>query len=313
MKYKNWDDFKLHVSSIKTVLTHPLSAKPPSKYDLKKVENIISKGDITPEDQAVIDAVREKERIFLDPPLAKGTISMLTRRYPREKYKKLVLSIGRHYPAVQKGTMMEDESVVELSKFYKKEFIRNTESFENDYLRGFPDIFHAKDNMVIDTKVSWNIETFFKARLEKLSALYWYQMQGYLELTGAKSGKVCFVLLSTPKELIEKEKVKTITDFITGTINRDKYEAKMEMYNLAFDYDKIPLRRRIIEFNVKKCDEVFPKIYKRIAKCREWLNWFEREHLTNKKIITLAEDYANSAKESNTESDTADTYSGDTE
>lgn len=308
MKYKNWDDFKLHVSSIRVALTHPPNVKPLNKTDLAKIEKIVSKGDITEAEEKEIDALREKERMFLNPPLAKATISMLTRRYPREKYEKMVLSIGKHFPTIQKGTMMEGDAVMELNKFYKKDYERNTESFENDYLKGFPDIFHKEDGLVIDTKISWNIESFFKARLEKLAATYWYQMQGYLELTGAKHGKVCFILLSTPQELIEKEKLKTITDFAMGAINREKYDSKMEMYELSFDYEKIPIRRRIIEFNVKKCDEIFPVVYKKVEKCREWLNWFEKEHLSSKKIITLAEDYVNSAKESSSEPDTGDIY-----
>ena len=83
----------------------------------------------------------------------------------------------------------------------------STDTIENDYLVGRCDIFHPKDDKIIDTKISWNVNSFLKSRTSTLSAKYWYQMQGYMELYNVNNAEVVFLLLNTPPELIEREKV----------------------------------------------------------------------------------------------------------
>ena len=131
-----------------------------------------------------------------------------------------------------------------------------------------------------------------------------------MELYDVDYGEICFCLLNTPFDLVERERVKTLTKYVLGEIEREKFEEEMENLEISYNCDKIPLKRRVIRYRIDRCREIVPRIYSRVEKCREWLNDFERTHVLNKKIITLSEEYVH-AKESNPESDTADVREGD--
>lgn len=236
-------------------------------------------------------------------PLSKVAESYLIKRYGWEKFAKKMASTGNQFSFYEKGTLLEGEAVDLLSKLDRVKYTRNTKLVTNDYLLGKCDIISPNRKIIIDTKVSWNISTFMSALNGPLKALYWYQMQGYLELYNVDQGYVCFCLLNTPVELVEREKVKLLNKYVFGEINREDYEKKMESLELSLTYNNIPMKRRVIRFRVDRYPDLMPKIQWKVDRCREWLTTFESLHSFGEEIITLPENYAHT-KENNTQPDT---------
>lgn len=235
-------------------------------------------------------------------PLSKVAENYLIKRYGWEKFAKKTASTGNQFAFYEKGTLLEGEAVELLSRLDRVKYVRNTKLVTNDYLLGKCDIISPDRKMIIDTKVSWNISTFMTALNGPLKAMYWYQMQGYLELYNVDHGYVCFCLLNTPVELVEREKVKLLNKYVFGEINREDYEKKMESLELSLTYNNIPLKRRVIRFRVNRYPDLMPKIQWKVEKCREWLTNFESLHTFGEEIITLPEDYAHT-KENNSQLD----------
>jgi hypothetical protein len=281
----------------------PVGVKP-KKNEYKKYDRLLNQEkDKTEEEIEYLRMMDEKIAIFNDPPLSKTTISALIRQYGKIVYNKKVAAKGDAFSFLKKGTDMEVEAVELLSTIDKTNYTLITENIENKYLLGRCDICRPDLDKVIDTKVSWNVNSFLKARTTPLDAKYWYQMQGYMELYNVNQAEVVFLLLNTPQELIEREKIKLLNKFMIGEIDRDKYEVDMSNIESAFTYSSIPIKRRHFRYLVKREPAIFDKVYSKVEKARLWMNEFERSMRSNVFDVPSVK-YATNIQEDSTEPDT---------
>jgi hypothetical protein len=311
MKNNQIDDFKFWCSEIHSLLSIPRGIKPKSQ-EYKKYERLLnSEKEKSEQDIDYIKKMDDKIAILNDPPLSKTAINALVKKYGRIVYNKKTASTGDPMAFLKKGTDMEVEAVELLSKIDKADYSLVTENTENDYLLGRCDIYCPQKDKVIDTKVSWNVNSFLNSRTTKFSPKYWYQMQGYMELYNVNEAEVVFLLLNTPPELIEREKIKIVNKFMIGEIDRDKYELDIENIESAFTYSSIPLKKRHFRYKIKREPQVFSTVYKKVEKARVWLRQFEQDMKTN--IFVLPSDnYVKQTEEDNTECDTTEPSSDDT-
>ena len=113
---------------------------------------------------------------------------IIAHKYGREK------DIMNKY--MQKGLMMEDASITLLSEVTEKFYGKNEQFYENEYIQGTPDVV---DDVVIDVKTSWDIFTFSSAEVTRP---YYWQLMGYMWLTGIHKAKLAYCLVNAPEELI---------------------------------------------------------------------------------------------------------------
>lgn len=250
------------------------------------------KESLTESELETFKHLTDKNEMWNNPPLSKTAISFLTTRYGYDKYAKKTLSTGRHFSFFEKGNQLESEAIDILSKIDKVRYQKNKELKQNDFILGKCDILSVERNKILDVKTSWNINTFLSVRNYILKPSYWYQMQGYLELHDIPVGEVCFVLLNTPEDMVEKERLKLLNRYVFGEISRDDYEKNVELLSMSTSYSNIPMKKRVIRFRVKRAKEVIPSVYKKVEQARLWLKEFDKEHNSGKQIITLLENYA---------------------
>jgi hypothetical protein len=307
MKYKDWSDWRVTCSGISEIMVRPQGAKPPTKSELKKIDAILNKEETTEADVLFLLQMEEKEARYKNPELSATAIKHLIRRYSWEKYNKRVVSIDYARSTARKGNIMEDEAIEIVSNLDKEKYVKEQGVIGNDYLNGVCDVFHTATRKIIDVKASWNIYTFMPNIITPITDNYWYQMQGYMEIYDADVAEVCHVLVNTPPHLIMRERERLADKYMTGEITKDKYDSGMEGLDHSFDYNKIPVKRRVIRQEILRHRDVIPLIYSNVNKCRLWLNEFEKIHILNKKIIIPPDKYVKSQKdEDNPEPDTAD-------
>jgi hypothetical protein len=110
---------------------------------------------------------------------------------------------------IEKGNAVEEDAItlvsLETGIFHKK----NATTLENDWIAGTPDLFIGEsiDNaeFIEDTKASWDVFTFQRTKQKKLNDLYYWQMQGYMMLTGAKEARLRYCLVNSTDDLIRDE------------------------------------------------------------------------------------------------------------
>jgi len=299
MKKQDFSTFKIACAEIYSLFSVPKGIKPRAT-EVKKYERLIESDKKTDEDIKYIREMEAKIATYHnDPPLSAVTINSLIKQYGNKIYNKKVATKGDIVSFLKKGTDMEAEAVELLSKIDNSVYYLQEETVENDYLIGKCDIICP--TKVIDTKISWNVNTFLKAKTTKLSPKYWYQMQGYMELYDVDEAEVVFLLLNTPPELIEREKVKLANRFMIGEIDRDKYEIDLENIESAFTYSNIPIKRRYFRYKVKREPSIFETVYKKVEKARTWMQAFEKS-MKNNILIVSSDKYLNVTEEDNPDS-----------
>lgn len=206
-------------------------------------------------------------------------------KYDREK------DISNKY--TEKGLMVEQDAITLYSRIKGRYFKKNEYRIHNEYLSGEPDMFIGESIMkadkIIDTKSAWDIWTFFKAKFEGYNKNYFWQMQGYMALTGAKEAELAYCLINTPDHMIEQEKQRLY--YKLGDIDGKNSAAYLEgckqiEHNSIFD--DMPLADRMFTITIKREDEKIESMYERIRECRNWMN---------NNLLSLDEQLANSLKQ----------------
>jgi len=158
---------------------------------------------------------------------------------------------------MDKGNMVEDESISFAGRVLNADITKNEQRYENELLIGTPDVI--TEDYVIDVKNSWDCFTFPLFYENVPNKDYFYQAQGYMALTGLSHYKLIYTLLDTPDSLIERE---------------FKYASELDFDSFAKDYrySKIDEAYRIRIFEIERDDDVIDAINGRVIECREYIN-----------------------------------------
>lgn len=181
---------------------------------------------------------------------------------------------------IEKGLLAEEDSIDLYSLVKGAYFEKNKEVIENDFFIGTPDLFVGDSitnaQIIIDLKTNWDIFTFFQVIAKSMDKRYFWQLQAYMDLTGAKVGKLVYCLVDTPLKLIEDEKNKL--KWTMGVIDPEVNEAYIKaceriQKNGTYSLD-IPKEERYIEFTIPRDQERIDEAHERVKLCREFLNRF---------------------------------------
>lgn len=183
---------------------------------------------------------------------------------------------------IEKGLLAEEDSIDLYSVVKGAYFEKNKEVVENDYFIGTPDLFVGTSirdaQIIIDLKTNWNIFTFFEVMSKSMDKKYFWQLQAYMDLTGAKLAKLVYCLVDTPLKLIDDEKSKL--KWTMGVIDPEHDENYLKACervekNGTYSLD-IPAEDRYIEFTVPRDQERIDQAHERVKECREFLNAFKK-------------------------------------
>jgi hypothetical protein len=148
---------------------------------------------------------------------------------------------------------------------------------KNDFIKGTPDTFDGaeiitKAETIIDVKSSWDIFTFFKTFTKNMNKDYWWQLQGYMALTGATNSILAYCLVDTPEMLINDEKRRLMYKMGAISDENEDFMAACKEIDFSMRYEDIPLKNRLNEFSIARDEEAIQKIYINVAKAREFIS-----------------------------------------
>ena len=166
-----------------------------------------------------------------------------------------------------KGNIVENESIELAQQVLDSGFMhKNEEQLSNDYLTGTPDV--NTNDILLDIKSSYDGTTFPFFAEEIPTKDYYYQLQGYMALTGKRESLLVYCLTNTPSEIVEDE----IRRQHWKNYLIDESEKLRQEVETKHNFDHIPTEKRIKTFEVNYDEEVIQAIYKRIEECREYYN-----------------------------------------
>lgn len=221
--------------------------------------------------------------------LSEGTKTHLIDVYVQNKYGRQT-DISNKY--ITKGLMVEEDSITLYSRVKKTFFKKNEKHLFNQFIKGTPDLFTGlmieQAESIIDIKSSWDIFTYFRNHTKGVSDIYYWQLQGYMALTGAQSAKLAFCLVDTPETLILDAKRKLMWQMNAGTEENEDYKKACEELEIAMIFSDIPMNERVLEFDVERDNEGIEKLYSKVHRSRQFLN--ELEASLNPSIILATHD-----------------------
>ena len=188
----------------------------------------------------------------------------------------------RRSRATEKGKEVEPEVLALVSILDGVLLTKNEERIENDWSSGLPDAIEVtSENEVIihDVKCPDNIENYFSVIGKKLISQYYWQMQGYMDLTGAKKAKVHYCLINSPEHQIKSAAEALLRRMNVISEYSPEYVQAQNQLVKNLTYDDIPVQERRWMIEVERNDDDILRARKKVEKCKEWLIEFEKVHL----------------------------------
>jgi len=163
-----------------------------------------------------------------------------------------------------KGNTCEDDSIAFLNEYFLGDMKKNEEFFQNNFMQGTPDII-TDAAYVWDVKNSWEPDTFplFDTKPDKG---YWWQLQGYMALTGRSKARLVYTLMDAPPELITDEARRA-----SYKSNKSADEL-LEYYTAQMTYSDVDTDLRIKYFDFDRDDSAIEEIETRVKLCQIYIN-----------------------------------------
>ena len=166
-----------------------------------------------------------------------------------------------------KGNECEEDSTTLANEVLNVGFIyKNEEHFQNDYITGTPDV--NTNEVLIDVKTSFDGTTFPFFENEIPNKDYYYQLQGYMWLTGKEESLLVYCLTNTPEQIVEDE-IRRVHWKEHAVEESDEIRHFVEAKH---NFDHIPLEKRVKVFKIQKDEAVIEAIKEKIELAREYYN-----------------------------------------
>jgi len=186
---------------------------------------------------------------------------------------------------VKKGLLVEDDSITLYSRIKKQFFKKNEQHLKNLWIKGTPDIFEGESiheaTLLPDIKSSWSVRTFYQTFKRKINPIYFWQIIAYMWLTGARKGSIAYCLVDTPESLIQAEINRLWYKMGQPLIESPIFIDASDEIRKEMTYSDIPLKSRLLEYEIEWKDEYIEKIKKYVIAGREYLKEIHEE-LTEK-------------------------------
>ena len=206
-------------------------------------------------------------KLMTEPRSKSEVLSQTTKSYIEDLFNELEFGYRKDFSSryTDKGLEMEDEAIQFASEQFDWEFVvKNTERFTNDYITGEPDI--NTDSLLADIKCSWSLDTYPMFEAEMKNKDYYWQLQGYMWLTGKTQAELVYCLMNTPLQIVEDEVRRA--HWKAGLIDED-IDLRHEV-QLKHNYDNIPSKLRVKRYIVERDEKAIEKIIEKVEIAREY-------------------------------------------
>ena len=206
-------------------------------------------------------------KLMTEPRTKSEVLSETAKTYIQDLFKERELGIFKDFSSryTDKGIENEDEAIQMASEVLNWEFVTKNETrFNNEWLTGEPDVL--TETLLADIKCSWNGSTFpmFDDKLKNKD--YYWQLQGYMFLTGMDKAELVYCLMNTPHQIVEDEVRRA--HWKAGLIDEDL--DLREAVQSQHTFDHLPNNLRVKRFIIRKDEEAIEKIKEKVELAREY-------------------------------------------
>lgn len=276
----NWNDALIRCSCIGKIMAEGRGSVLTDKQS-EELERLSGLPKLTEKQEETLNKLIAKRDA--PPELSDTTKTYLKEVYMLHKYGKETVGGSERSKYTIKGRSVEEESIAMLSRIDNSQYTKNEERYTNEYLTGEPDIIVNDESglpvKIIDIKSSWDGASLLSNIGKPLNNLYYWQVHGYMALTGAKEAEVTYCLVNMPEEIINGEKNRIFRTMNPATEENVEYKRVINRLVNNMTFDEIPIRERVVRFAISRDEDIIQSIYNRVEQCRNWLAEFEKIHI----------------------------------
>jgi hypothetical protein len=176
----------------------------------------------------------------------------------REKEYGIYKDISSRY--TDKGIQMEDEAIQLAGNVlgWDLNVNKNEERLKNEWITGIPDI--NTETLLADIKCSWSGSTFPFFDTELPNKDYFWQLQGYMMLTGHLQSELVYCLMNTPQQIVEDEVRRMHWKLNLIEESLDVREAVQCQHNFDHLSDNLRIKRFIVEGSIDAENRIKEKV-----------------------------------------------------
>lgn len=176
------------------------------------------------------------------PPELSDTAKAFVRKIWLQNEKGVVIDIKSKY--LDKGIYREEDAISLLTEVENVFYVKNDERRTNEDHTGECDVYKEFPNkkIVIDTKCSWDPETFMKAAPD---VNYEWQGNIYMELWDADEFHLKYVLVDAPPHIVQKEKDAAKWKYFSG----DMTDAELDLFEKSMQPIYEQIERNLVYSN----------------------------------------------------------------
>jgi hypothetical protein len=297
LKTKTMTDFSkalVRCSAIGYIMQPPRGCI--TEKQLQRLAELENKPKLTDKQlQELADLVLKNDETAKEP-LSEAAKTYLLEVYAFVRYGRKFKDKSDFVKQIRKGTSVEEDSFTLISVLDRKLYKKNDQRINNEFFTGEPDYYEGEDirqaEWIEDTKSSWDLETFLPQITAEVDPIYYAQMQGYFDLTGAKEGGVSFCLVNTPESQINDERKRLFYQMDVATELNPKYLAAVAEVEHRMKFDDIPMNERRHRFIIQRDDAFIEKAKRKVERCRRWLEEYHEIHMG---ILGIKNEKANTA------------------
>lgn len=286
----DFSNIKISCSDLPQLMSNGKENKPLNEKDREKLDKIKNKMlngiELTKTDLGNYPKLIKREEAELEPFLiSKANENVLRTIYSREKYKKYPQSSSKDYSLqIVNGTMSEKVSLELSGEVLDRKIKVSKDRISNEYLKGIIDGYTGrtvyKANHIYEIKTAANYETFLNnANSEKERSDYYWQVMGYLSITGAKKGTIIHTCVSYHPDIITQEIGRYLAKIRGLNIPSEIVDKSINRIRNNMTFDDIPKNQRVATFTVERNEEEIELIRKKVLSFRVWLNDFDKKCL----------------------------------
>lgn len=290
----DFDNFKINCSQIADLMGTARGNTRANATEIKKLFNILGKdyGELSEAQKYVAKQILWKE-INYDPRLLSGKMwANLAQIYAYEMYGKGKVNRGNDSPTfLEKGNMVEPESIKFLSQIDGVHYEKNDKLFENDWFKGIPDIVIRNENgkpiKIIEVKTSYDLPSFIVSMVRPELPRNLYETMGYMDVTQCKDGEIVHVLVDMPDKIVEYQEKRLRERYEWLEIAPEIIFNRIEKAKSDMQYIGIPDEFKIFRRPVSINGITLRSAKNRVRSTRKWLSTLHNAF--TKKQVNLSE------------------------
>jgi hypothetical protein len=167
--------------------------------------------------------------------------------------------------AMRKGILCEDRAIEYASEVLGWGLaFKNKKEFSDEYMTGTPDV--VLPTKIPDIKCPWSCFTFPLYEKEP-DKNYWWQLQGYMNLTGKQKAELVYALMDLPDDMLDQELHYAKYRFDVLELSYEQREQVIK----ELTYEDLPDKLRLKVFEIERDQTAIDQVKQRVCEIRQYI------------------------------------------